>query len=78
LDAFELQVFGWLMAEPGITAVEVLKRLEAVAPAGMFATKHLRTVQRALEVWRADVIRQRISECGLDHEARTALEDGGA
>lgn len=70
LDAFELEVFGWLMAEPGITAVEVLKRLEAVAPAGMFTMKHLRTVQRSLEVWRADVVRQRISQCGL------ALEDG--
>jgi hypothetical protein len=51
------------MVEPGITAVDALKRLQNVAPLGTFADKHLRTVQRALEAWPAEAIWQWIDRC---------------
>jgi hypothetical protein len=70
LDAFETQVRDWLMLEPGLTAVDTLKRLQDIAPARMFAAKHLRTVQRALEVWRAEAIRQWIDQCRLEPDDR--------
>lgn len=63
LDAYELQVREWLKVEPGISAVDTLKLLQDVAPIGTFTDKHLRTVQRALEAWRAEAIRQWIDQC---------------
>jgi hypothetical protein len=63
LDAYEIQVSDWLQVEPGMTAAEVLRRLQEIAPVGTFAAKHLRTVQRALEAWRAEAIRHRIAQC---------------
>lgn len=51
-----------------MTAVEILKRLRELAPAGTFTDKHLRTVQRALSAWRADAIRQWIDQCRLETE----------
>jgi hypothetical protein len=63
LDAYEAQVRDWLQVEPGISAVDALARLQGVAPPGMFTASHLRTVQRALEGWRADAVRQWIDQC---------------
>jgi hypothetical protein len=34
----------------------------------MFTAKHLRTVQRALESWRADAVRQWIDQCHSEAE----------
>jgi hypothetical protein len=68
LDVFEPQVRDWLKVEPGITAVDVLARLREVAPSGTFTAKHLRTVQRALEPWRAEAIRQWLDQCRLEPE----------
>jgi hypothetical protein len=68
LDAYEVQVRDWLTVEPGITAVDALRRLQSIAPAGTFTAKHLRTVQRALEAWRAEAIRQWIDQCRLQPE----------
>jgi hypothetical protein len=67
LDAYEPQVRDWLRNEPGITAVDMLSRLRATAP-GTFGVKHLRTVQRALEAWRADAVRQWIDQCRWEVE----------
>lgn len=76
LDVYEDQARGWLQRQPGMTAVEILKRLRELAPAGTFTDKHLRTVQRALAAWRADAIRQWIDQCRLETDARgsTAIE----
>ena len=68
LDAYEDQVHNWLQRQPGMTAVEILKRLRELAPAGTFTDKHLRTVQRALSAWRADAIRRWIDQCRLETE----------
>lgn len=65
LDAYEDQARYWLKRQPGLTGVEILQRLQQVAPAGLFTDKHLRTIQRALAAWRADAIRQWIAECRL-------------
>jgi len=76
LDNYEDQARSWLQRQPGLTAVEILQRLRELAPAGTFTDKHLRTVQRALAVWRADAIRQWIDQCRLETDARgsTATE----
>jgi hypothetical protein len=66
LDAYETQVRDWLKVEPGLTAVDMLRRLQDMAPAGTFTSKHLRTVQRALETWRAEAIRQWIDQCRVE------------
>ena len=68
LDAYATQVRDWLNVEPGLTAVDALKRLQDSAPAGTFTATHLRTVQRALEQWRAEAIRQWIDQCRLEPE----------
>lgn len=47
LDKYEAQIRQWLAAQPGITAVDVLQRLQDVASAGTFTSNHLQTVQRA-------------------------------
>lgn len=78
LDAYETQVRDWLKIEPGLTAVDMLKRLQDVAPPGTFSANHLRTVQRALEDWRVEAIRQWIEQCRLkpDHTESPRVEDG--
>jgi hypothetical protein len=57
LDAYEDQTRSWLQRQPGMTGVEILDRLRALAPPGTFKDRHLRTVQRALATWRAEAIR---------------------
>jgi hypothetical protein len=66
LDAYEAQVGDWLKDEPGLAAGDMLKRLQDIAPAGTFTAKLLRTVQRALETWCAEAIRQWIDQCRLE------------
>jgi len=68
LDAYEDQARNWLKRQPGMTAVEILGRLQELAPPGTFTDKHLRTVQRALATWRADAIRQWIDQCRREVE----------
>jgi hypothetical protein len=78
LDAYELQVRDWLKVDPGISAVDVLKQLQVIAPTDTFTSQHLRTVQRSLETWRAEAVRQWIEQCRADFDALEALEDGSA
>lgn len=78
LDAYEPQVHDWLKLEPGVTAVDVLRRLTDVAPAGTFTAKHLRTVQRSLEGWRAEAVRQWIDQCRWEADHLEALEGSSA
>ena len=75
LDAYEDQVREWLKVEPGITAVDVLKRLQDIAPASTFTEQHLRTVQRSLETWRAEAVRQWIDQCRWEPEPIEARGD---
>ena len=78
LDAYEAQVRDWLKVDPGITAVDVLKRLQDTAPAGMVTEQRLRTVQRSLETWRAEAVRQWIDQCQWEAEPTEALGSGNA
>jgi hypothetical protein len=57
LDALREQIHGWLKAEPGLSAQEVLLRLTALAP-DRFKDAQLRTVQRAVKAWRAQSARE--------------------
>ena len=75
LDGYVAQVRGWLSVEPGITAVDVLKRLQDITPTGTFTARHLRTVQRSLETWRAEAVRQWIDQCGWEAEHLEAVGD---
>jgi len=75
LDAYESQVRDWLKVEPGITGADVLRRLRAIASEGTFAGTHLRTVQRALEAWRTEAVRQWIDQCQWEPEHLDALAD---
>lgn len=70
LGAHEATIRSWLQAEPGITAVEALRRLQNMTPPGEFTDRHLRTVQRALQAWRADAIRQWIDRCRRETESQ--------
>ena len=64
LDDHRGAVEGWLDAEPAITAVEVLARLKALHPRH-FTHTHLRTVQRAVKVWREQQAK-RVIRCGTE------------
>lgn len=78
LDAYENQVHEWLGVDPGITAVDVLKRLQDIAPASTLTKQHRRTVQRSLETWRAEAVRQWIDQCQWEAEPTEALGSGNA
>jgi hypothetical protein len=78
LDAYENQVREWLGVDPGITAVDVLKRLQDIAPASTLTKQHRRTVQRSLETWRAEAVRQWIDQCQWEAEPTEALGSGNA
>jgi len=60
---YESQVPDWLKFGLGIAATDVLRRPQDIAPDDTFAAKHLRTVQRALESWRAEAVGQWIGQC---------------
>jgi hypothetical protein len=57
LDALRERIHGWLEAEPGLSAYEVLSRLTALAP-DRFKDGQLRTVQRAVKAWRIQSARE--------------------
>ena len=57
LDPHRAEIETWLEARPEMTAVAVLTRLRARHP-DRFADVHLRTVQRAVKVWREQQARR--------------------
>ncbi|HEX3364376.1 MAG TPA: transposase family protein [Phenylobacterium sp.] len=61
LAPFEDQIRAWLQAAPAMPAIEVLRRLTLLEPS-TFTPKHLRTVQRAVKVWRTTMARRLILE----------------
>jgi hypothetical protein len=64
LDEVRDQIRAWLDREPAISALDILRRLEAAHPE-RFTEKHLRTVQRAVKAWRAQQARRIILESSL-------------
>ena len=64
LDPHRGTIDGWLDAEPAITAVKVLARLRTRHP-DRLADIHLRTVQRAVKVWREEQAK-RVLRCGTE------------
>jgi hypothetical protein len=69
LDDLDEQIRIWVAQEPGVTGIEILRRIKALHP-DRFTDKHARTVQRAVKRWRAEAARRIIVE--------TAAEIGGA
>ena len=57
LDEVQDQIQAWLDREPAISALEVLTRLKATH-SDRFTDQHLRTVQRAVKVWRGQQARR--------------------
>ena len=57
LDTVREEIHGWLEAAPGLSGKEVLARLRILAPE-RFAATQLRTVQRAVKIWRARSARE--------------------
>lgn len=47
-------VGGWLIAEPTVTAKELMDRLAAMVPDVYASKAHLRTLQRRVKAWRAE------------------------
>jgi len=61
LDDVHDQILAWLDREPTISATAILERLKAVTPE-RFTDNHLRTIQRAVKVWRIQQARRIILE----------------
>jgi hypothetical protein len=61
LDDVQDRIRAWLDLEPTVSAIEVLSRLRSEQPE-RFSDKHLRTVQRAVKVWRSQQARRIILE----------------
>jgi hypothetical protein len=63
IDPHLAHVEAWLVAEPHLTAVEVLGRLAERAP-GHFGSRQLRTVQRLVKAWRTKMAHLLIDGAG--------------
>jgi hypothetical protein len=74
LDGVQGQIQAWLDREPTLSAVEILGRLKTADTAG-FTDKHLRTVQRAVKVWRGQQARRMIAESAAVIVPKTALAE---
>ena len=61
LDDVRDQMLAWLDREPAISGAAILERLKAAHPE-RFTDSHLRTIQRALKVWRGQQARRIILE----------------
>jgi hypothetical protein len=61
LDDVQDQIRAWLDREPTLSALAVLTRLKSTRPE-QFTDRHLRTVQRAVKVWRGHQARRIILE----------------
>jgi hypothetical protein len=60
LDDLREQISAWLSEEPGLSAIAILQRIQALHP-DRFTDKHARTVQRAVKQWRAEQARRIIT-----------------
>jgi hypothetical protein len=74
LDGVRDQIQAWLEREPTLSAVEILGRLKT-ADAAAFTDKHLRTVQRAVKMWRGQQARRMIAESAAVIVPRTPLAE---
>jgi hypothetical protein len=61
LDDVQDQIRAWLDRKPTLSALAVLTRLKSTRPE-QFTDRHLRTVQRAVKVWRGHQARRIILE----------------
>jgi hypothetical protein len=64
LDDLDEQIRIWVAEEPGVTGVEILRRIKALHPIRL-TNKHARTVQRAVKRWRAEAARRVIIESAV-------------
>jgi hypothetical protein len=64
IDPYRAQIDLWLLAEPHLTAVDLLSRLQTRAPE-TFDEKQLRTVQRAVKAWRCQAAQDLIGRAEL-------------
>ena len=66
-------VEGWLIAEPTVTAKELMNRLAQVVPDAYASKAQLRTLQRRVKAWRAEKTKDLI--IGKLRKASTADTD---
>ena len=60
---------GWLLAEPNVTAKELLRRLIQQLPDLYPTGAQLRTLQRRVKTWRAQWARRLVFAANAEHEA---------
>ena len=53
-------VEGWLVAEPAVSAKELMARLAAMVPEAYASQSQLRTLQRRVKAWRAERAKEMI------------------
>jgi hypothetical protein len=58
-DAWPL-VDGWLIAEPSVSAKELMERLATMFPEAYAGNAQLRTLQRRVNAWRAERTKEMI------------------
>ena len=58
-DAWSL-IEGWLMAEPGVSANELMDRLARMIPDAYAKKAHSRTLQRRVKAWRVERVKEMV------------------
>jgi hypothetical protein len=74
-------VENWLRAEPDITAKTLMQRLRELLPDVYPTGRRLRTLQRRVQLWRAEQVRRLIFEAtapGTDAQPNTQLINDGS
>ena len=51
---------GWLIAEPAVSANELMDRLATMVPDAYASKAQLRTLQRRVKAWRAEHVRKMV------------------
>jgi len=51
---------GWLIAEPAVSANELMDRLATMVPDAYASKAQLRTLQRPVKAWRAERVKEMI------------------
>ncbi len=58
-DAWSV-IEGWLIAEPGVSANELMDRLARMIPDAYAKKAQLRTLQRRVKAWRVERVREMV------------------
>ena len=64
---------GWLIAEPAVSANELMDRLATMVPDAYASKAQLRTLQRRVKAWRAERVKEMVLG-SLHKAADTSVE----